>query len=153
MDYMVYDLSTLEDVSNFKFYTQGYTANQINIGFPKHGRTATGILQSIQYIVKFLLTERGTNRFLPEEGTSLITLLGSPITQQSLQTVQSEIIIALPTILESIREIQASIPTEPEDEIINLTLQEFSFDQNTGIVDVFIIITTPVESIPVVLQI
>lgn len=122
--------------------------NSVIIGIPGDNQKIYGISYTIQFIIKNILTERGSNVLSPERGCFLITILGKAVTPELLKTGMVSTSELLDSLLEEIIEFQDGENLGEEEIVVSLELTKFNFDPTTGNLDIQIIITTLSEAIP-----
>ena len=118
-------------------------------------RRVTGLQKLVQQVVKVLLTDKGSNRFLTSQGGSLISLTSFPLTNGAQSRLSSALATALSDTKSHIMDAQTvQRGLSPEERLTELALTEVTFDVATSEVKATIRLATQAGnsvSVPLIL--
>jgi hypothetical protein len=152
MDYLTYTITPLADSSSMGT-DPGAILNTVSLGFPTDGATGYAIEETIQMILKNLLTVKGSNTFNPEEGCALLSMLGAAMNQHILKSLRVEVATVLDSVYLWILDYQAEYDVPEEGLVTGINLQGLSFDPASTTLQVRVVIETNTASVPIVFNI
>lgn len=151
-DYQIVKFTPVVDTS---MYTQsiieGGRINQVTVEIPKDSALATDAIVCLQYVVKQVLTQIGTNRYLPASGTSIPGMLGNNVTQETIKMITIELSSLMGSALTELQSLQEKYPPDDGDSLITgMSLSNVSFDNGTGVLSVRISIQFANGVVPII---
>lgn len=121
----------------------------ITVGVPSDSLVASGILYVVQLITKSLLTDKGSNKFSPSEGSSLQKVKQSAVNQTLIQDLTVELNDLLSKLTEQILEEQEEQNTLEGEMLNSISLDKIDYNPSTTTLSIRINIDLATDSIPI----
>lgn len=120
---------------------------------PPSNQPGAGIYAIMQFILKNLLTEKGSNAYDPEYGCSLLYYKGRNVTQQAIKDLHIELKSLIPLWMERIEEIEDRLDTEENNRIQNIKIKRLYFDVKKAALVLKLQLETNIESFPITVDV
>ena len=85
-----------------------------------------------QLVAKTLLTETGSNTWMPNYGTGLTQILGPPLDATGMEIVQAKITQAVLQAEETVRLSQIGVALPPSEQLTRIDIRSVEYDVDTG---------------------
>jgi len=149
-----YPVIKINNIPRKEVIYSGADITQANINnifpeVPKDNQQGSGVYAVIQYIIKWLLTERGSNSYDSTYGCSLMAYKGASVNNSMIRDLYSELASLIPIWMDRIREIEEELNSSEKDIIQQIAIADLKFDIATSSLILKILLKTGYESFPI----
>lgn len=105
----------------------GMARQSLEFTWGRRSKYVTGVLRLVQMVVKLILTTPGSDSAYPTAGTIIPSLVKRGVTQDSVQLVKMDIMMALQDLERQIQDIQAALPLNDDERLKQIDIQTVNY--------------------------